>query len=603
MISAFGAAVINPLPYSDPNQPETHPHPFRPAASELCHNPGPTFETMGSALPNHDHPALYYRHPVSRERQLRLRAPYHGPRVDVFSASDVSHGLSITTHTLPQSEPHPPAMLSLESSQAAHAIHQSTRHLSFSATSPPAPLDIYLGEHPYPFDGKHAFSHPSEALPGRRPMLHAGSNYPPRRVFSAGLPTFPGPLHHFYSHAEPYPQPVEPHIDAYGRLWSQSHGLLEPSELSGHLYEPTTQEGLSAAQDRVAIKHLCADSYSMDVSLDAGDKMFCRASRSPVLPLGKRRSQHPLQTLTVNPNLAQPTLIQPLSECTVDADTDEDDVVQINADAGADIDVDDNGDIDDDIDVNVNVNANISVSVSDDDGSDSDGNIGTEVNVCTWSEMRIGEECFIAKGDDFQFSNQAVKIEALGPAVDSSTGARNETLDRDGDRDEDSQDDLHYQSELSFAGRCDDGVAVCGRPSSETPEYGMDILHLQSASSATYLRTGIDGEPSMDSAEDDPPVVTKSRSSASARRILKEVSDEQVSIELVSVSIDGIDDCEPVVAPKRQRHVGKACIHCKKAHLACDSGRPCRRCKHMGKTDCIDVEHKKRGRPRSIKRD
>ena len=50
---------------------------------------------------------------------------------------------------------------------------------------------------------------------------------------------------------------------------------------------------------------------------------------------------------------------------------------------------------------------------------------------------------------------------------------------------------------------------------------------------------------------------------------------------------------------KRQKHVRKACIHCKKAHLACDEARPCKRCVHLGKTDCIDVEHKRRGRPRS----
>jgi hypothetical protein len=50
---------------------------------------------------------------------------------------------------------------------------------------------------------------------------------------------------------------------------------------------------------------------------------------------------------------------------------------------------------------------------------------------------------------------------------------------------------------------------------------------------------------------------------------------------------------------KRQKHVRKACIHCKKAHLACDEARPCKRCLHLGKPDCIDVEHKRRGRPRS----
>ncbi|KAJ3329622.1 hypothetical protein HDU91_003817, partial [Kappamyces sp. JEL0680] len=50
----------------------------------------------------------------------------------------------------------------------------------------------------------------------------------------------------------------------------------------------------------------------------------------------------------------------------------------------------------------------------------------------------------------------------------------------------------------------------------------------------------------------------------------------------------------------RPKHVGKACVHCKKAHLACDHGRPCKRCIHLGKTDCVDVEHKRRGRPRTI---
>ncbi|UZJ53858.1 hypothetical protein CBS101457_003178 [Exobasidium rhododendri] len=46
-------------------------------------------------------------------------------------------------------------------------------------------------------------------------------------------------------------------------------------------------------------------------------------------------------------------------------------------------------------------------------------------------------------------------------------------------------------------------------------------------------------------------------------------------------------------------HVPSACLNCKRAHLACDVSRPCRRCINLGKTDtCIDVQHKKRGRPR-----
>lgn len=56
-------------------------------------------------------------------------------------------------------------------------------------------------------------------------------------------------------------------------------------------------------------------------------------------------------------------------------------------------------------------------------------------------------------------------------------------------------------------------------------------------------------------------------------------------------------------SPKTQRktkgHVASACVPCKKAHLRCDSQRPCSRCTSNGKEDCcVDVQHKKRGRPR-----
>ncbi|KAJ2660235.1 hypothetical protein IWW48_003067 [Coemansia sp. RSA 1200] len=57
-------------------------------------------------------------------------------------------------------------------------------------------------------------------------------------------------------------------------------------------------------------------------------------------------------------------------------------------------------------------------------------------------------------------------------------------------------------------------------------------------------------------------------------------------------------------APRNGRgakpHVPSACTNCKKAHLACDLQRPCRRCVNSGKcSTCKDVQHKKRGRPRS----
>ncbi|KAG0270564.1 hypothetical protein DFQ27_004276 [Actinomortierella ambigua] len=61
----------------------------------------------------------------------------------------------------------------------------------------------------------------------------------------------------------------------------------------------------------------------------------------------------------------------------------------------------------------------------------------------------------------------------------------------------------------------------------------------------------------------------------------------------------------PTAPPARSKpnkvHVPSACINCKKAHLACDISRPCKRCVSVGKDEtCRDVEHKKRGRPKLI---
>ncbi|KIX04403.1 uncharacterized protein Z518_05271 [Rhinocladiella mackenziei CBS 650.93] len=54
----------------------------------------------------------------------------------------------------------------------------------------------------------------------------------------------------------------------------------------------------------------------------------------------------------------------------------------------------------------------------------------------------------------------------------------------------------------------------------------------------------------------------------------------------------------PRATRKPKPHVASACINCKKKHLRCDNERPCRRCVQSGKEDtCVDVEHKKRGRP------
>eukprot|EP00158_Paraphelidium_tribonemae_P002646 Partr_v1_DN25536_c1_g1_i2_m20808 putative GAL4 len=50
-------------------------------------------------------------------------------------------------------------------------------------------------------------------------------------------------------------------------------------------------------------------------------------------------------------------------------------------------------------------------------------------------------------------------------------------------------------------------------------------------------------------------------------------------------------------------NVQAACANCKKAHLACDNERPCRRCVAGNKqAGCIDIKHKKRGRPSIIDR-
>lgn len=55
----------------------------------------------------------------------------------------------------------------------------------------------------------------------------------------------------------------------------------------------------------------------------------------------------------------------------------------------------------------------------------------------------------------------------------------------------------------------------------------------------------------------------------------------------------------PPLARRAKTHVASACVNCKKAHLACDNVRPCPRCVGLGKQDsCVDVQHKKRGRPR-----
>ncbi|MCJ1351227.1 MAG: hypothetical protein MMC33_001210 [Icmadophila ericetorum] len=71
----------------------------------------------------------------------------------------------------------------------------------------------------------------------------------------------------------------------------------------------------------------------------------------------------------------------------------------------------------------------------------------------------------------------------------------------------------------------------------------------------------------------------------------------------------------PCVARRAKAHVPSACVNCKRKHLACETQRPCNRCLQAGKevsflafqhlanltvqkATCVDVQHKKRGRPR-----
>ncbi|KAI8840192.1 hypothetical protein BJ741DRAFT_70361 [Chytriomyces cf. hyalinus JEL632] len=45
----------------------------------------------------------------------------------------------------------------------------------------------------------------------------------------------------------------------------------------------------------------------------------------------------------------------------------------------------------------------------------------------------------------------------------------------------------------------------------------------------------------------------------------------------------------------------KACSHCKNSHVACDAGRPCKRCIRLNRaSSCTDAERKKRGRPTNL---
>lgn len=81
----------------------------------------------------------------------------------------------------------------------------------------------------------------------------------------------------------------------------------------------------------------------------------------------------------------------------------------------------------------------------------------------------------------------------------------------------------------------------------------------------------------------------------------KEVTTMQNNLDLLADQVMELSSPTTEQQQQQQRrrsNVQCACSNCKKAHLACDTSRPCRRCVQSGKADsCVDVVPKKRGRP------
>ncbi|CAG8498237.1 800_t:CDS:2, partial [Acaulospora morrowiae] len=68
---------------------------------------------------------------------------------------------------------------------------------------------------------------------------------------------------------------------------------------------------------------------------------------------------------------------------------------------------------------------------------------------------------------------------------------------------------------------------------------------------------------------------------------------------MINTNLSGEDNGSGVIKRTNKTHVPSACVNCKKAHLACDVSRPCKRCVALGKVEtCVDIKHKKRGRPK-----
>ncbi|KAL8714328.1 MAG: hypothetical protein Q9220_001659 [cf. Caloplaca sp. 1 TL-2023] len=107
------------------------------------------------------------------------------------------------------------------------------------------------------------------------------------------------------------------------------------------------------------------------------------------------------------------------------------------------------------------------------------------------------------------------------------------------------------------------------------------------------------GEPSTASSNADIDTARTSIQYASDAHPLREGSSDSLSPPQGSPEAQQLAAGVPGVARRAKAHVPSACVNCKRKHLACEMKRPCNRCLQTGKeATCVDVQHKKRGRPR-----
>ncbi|KAL8938017.1 MAG: hypothetical protein Q9216_004126 [Gyalolechia sp. 2 TL-2023] len=150
----------------------------------------------------------------------------------------------------------------------------------------------------------------------------------------------------------------------------------------------------------------------------------------------------------------------------------------------------------------------------------------------------------------------------------------------------------------------------------DSSHYHRSYKHQQYTPSPTSQSTSGKQSPILTkSVKSRPPSSKGEQSTASssagvdtARTSLQFASDTQLlreeSIDSPSPPQDGPEAHQlaagvPGVARRAKAHVPSACVNCKRKHLACETKRPCNRCLSTGKeATCVDVQHKKRGRPR-----